>query len=270
MTTHNRLGIYLSLLLSAGSLIGSHAKAQVSDTTALKPHHTIDQIDKYKIWGASIGFFDVQDTKMSPMVYSGPSFGIEMSLLRTTPRFTNFTNFNMHYALLVGLPLSDSYMHGAAFRINSGLLYQIKPEHWKVGGSADLQTRGRIFPKIGNDAFGIDLYARINLAASYTLDFKSRRANNTLDIRAELPLFASVMRFPDYSVNSVNFLFMPAGRFKALRTKFTLIKSFKYSNENRYAFSYEWDFFTFKEYDKLFKTVSGAHILSYTYWLKTK
>jgi len=270
MIIRNRLFICFSLFVLLISLVGTEARAQEPDTLRQKPNLKMDQTDKYKIWGTAIGIFDVQDTKMSPMVYSGPSLGFERNALRTTPKFTHYTNFNMHYALLLGPSNADSYMHGAIFRINRGMLYQLKSDHWKVGGSADLEARGRIFPKIGNDAFGIDLYARLNLAAAYTFDFKFRKANNTLDIRAEVPLFAAVMRFPDYSIGSVNFLFMPGGQFKALRTKFTWIRAFKYSNENRYAFSYEWDFFTFKEYDKLFKTVSGAHILSYTYWLKTK
>jgi hypothetical protein len=247
----------------------TEAVAQKTDTikTMKTPKHELS--DKYKIWGTAFHFSDIQDTKMSSMVYSGPGFGLERNLWRVDPKYTHLTNVDLHYSMLLGPELFGSYMHGICMRFNRGILYHLKNQPWKIGGSVDAKINSRIYPKIGNDAFALDFFTGINFSASYSFEFNFLLTGNTLDIQAEIPLIVTSLRYPDYNLTGIRLSLMPIGRFTGLRTKITLIRPFLYSRENRYSIGYEWDFYTFREYDGLFRFVSGNHFFTYSYWLKT-
>ena len=230
----------------------------------------IGKIDKYKIWGTTASFSNVQDLKTSPMIYSGPGCGINRNSYKTLNKFTYLFGFNAHYAALLGPVMADSYIHGVKIRLNKGALYQLNSKNWKIGGSTNIETNARIYPKIGNDVVSAEILASINFAASYSFDFMLFNGDNTFDIKTELPFFAYVLRFPDYNIQGFKNLYMPIGKFNALRTTFTLIKPFKYSNENKYSISYEWDFYMFNENSGLHKLVYGGHFITFSYWLKKR
>jgi len=240
------------------------------DTLRQKRIDKIAQTDKYKIWGTSVSFLEVQDTKLSPMIYSGPGIGSNFNSFRTIKQLTHYTNFNLHYFALAGPGAANSYMNGVTLRFNKGVLHDLNNNNWKIGASTNLEGHTRIYASAGNDALSAEILATLNFASSYSLKFNFNDRPFVFDIRAELPLFAYSMRYPEYSVWGVNNLFMPIGKIKALRTQFTFIKPLKYSNENKYSISYEWDFYSFKENDNLHKLVSGTHLITFSYWLKKK
>lgn len=259
------LGIFL-----VGSF--SQAKAQFIknkiDSIRHKRQIRISETDKYLLSGISLVFSDVQDSKMTPFVYSGPGIGYFGGKYKTRKRFTTFYNFDANYVALLGPQQLSSYMHGIKLRLNGGKLYQLKNPAWKMGASSNLESYTRIYMKNGNDALNEEMLATLNFATSYSFDFNLCKRKNTFDIRAELPLVAYAFRYPDFSVFNTNEQFMPIGKYNSLRTKFTLIRPMKHSQENLYSISYEWDFYTFTEKDQLFKLVAGTHFLTFTYWLK--
>lgn len=258
--------IGLALLGNSQQLNGQVVR-NILDTLEQRKTVKINQTDKFMIIGTALNFSNVQDSKMSNMIYSGPGMGSEFITYRTFKKYTYFTGFNFQYTALFG-PKLDSYVNGMDICFNKVILHELNSENWKMGASTNLEAHGRIFSKIGNDAINGELLATINFASSYSFDFNFLNRKNTFDIRAELPLFAYALRFPKYNCSGINNLFMPIGKYKALRTKFTIISPFKYSNENRFSISYEWDFYTFKENQNLDKLVSGTHFITFCYWLK--
>jgi len=263
---------HLCLLIFLVLLINNQLKAQFIklDSIRQKRIEKIAQTDKYKIFGTSINFLDVQDTKLSPMVYSGPGVGFNFDSYKTIRNLTHYFSFNLHYSALFGPSDFDSYMHGVTFRLNKGILKSLKNEKWKIGGSTHIEAHGRIYPKVGNDLFSAEVLASLNFASCYTMHFELLDRPYTLELRTELPLFTYALRFPKYSISGFNNLFMPIGINKALRTKFTLTRPLKFFNQNKYSISYEWDFYSFKENEGLHKLVSGTHYITFSYWLKTK
>lgn len=258
------------ILLTCLILISSNQKldAQFFKNTidTLKQHRTIkiSETDKWNIRGTSLNYFNVQDTKMTPLVYSGPGIGLDFSTYKTRKLCSNYNSFNLHYSVLLGP--SDDIMHGVKFRYNYTRLRKLNSSNLEIGGGTNMETNARIYTKNGNDPIGVEILTTLNFAAAYTTDFK----NSKIEILAQLPLFAFASRYPDYSVFGFNNLFMPIGQYNSIRTKFTLIKPMKYSNENKYSISYEWDIYSFKEYDKLFNLVAGTHLITFSYWLKKK
>ncbi|MEA3450940.1 MAG: hypothetical protein U9Q83_03445 [Bacteroidota bacterium] len=264
-----KVKFYFGLAFTVLFMINIQLNAQFfkSKIDTLKMLRTlkISQTEKYSIRGTSLNFLNIQDTKMTPMIYSGPGIGFNLSSYKTIKNYTHFTGFNFHYSTLFGPDkISLSYMHGLKFRFNTGKLYQLNSNNWKIGASSNIETNSRIYLKNGNDPVGTEILSTINFAGSYSFDYKQ----NKIEIRAELPLFAYVMRFPDYNIFGFNHLFMPLGIYNSIRTKFIIVKPLKYSSENHYSISYEWDLYTFKEYDKYFKIVSGTHFITFSYWLK--
>jgi len=84
---------------------------------------------------------NIQDTKMTPMIYSGLGIGFNFGSYKTIKNYTYFTSFNLHYSALFGPDkISLSYMHGLKFRFNTGKLYQLNSKNWKIGASSNLET----------------------------------------------------------------------------------------------------------------------------------
>lgn len=256
------------LVIASEQKLNAQFISRTLDTLKHRRQVKISKTDKYKLFGTSVSFSSIQDTKMTPLIYSGPSIGVNGGVFRTVKKFTHFTNFNAHYVALFGTVGLDSYMQGARFRFNTGTLHKLKSTKWSIGGSTNIELNGRLYPKIGNDMLSSEALATINFAAGYPFEFDVLKRKRTLYILAGLPLFAYSMRYPDYCVDGFKHLFIPIGKYNALRTKFTLITPYKYSNENKYSISYEWDFYTFKENNNLHKLVSGAHFITFSYWLK--
>lgn len=256
----------LFIALSTSSLQAQFIKNKI-DTLKYKREVKISQTEKYKIFGTSVSLANIQDTKMTPLVYFGTGIGFNGDVFKTVNKFTHFTSFNAHYIAFMGPDGTSSIMHGTKLRFNKGILCNLDSK-FNIGGSTNAEFNGRIYPKNGNDMLNVEILATVNLAASYVHKFDLFNRERTLDFRAELPLFAYAMRYPDYNVFGITNLFMPIGKYKALRTKFTLVNPYKHSKENKYSISYEWDLYMFKENDNFQKLVSGTHLITFSYWLK--
>lgn len=257
------------IILSAAQAPGrAQFLSGIIDTLKHKRSEKIKLTDRWHVSGTSFGFALVQDTKMSPLIYAGPGTGLYWQTFRTVPKWLHLTGFTGRYSALGGPDEFDNIVHTPHFRFYTGSYRNIKKSGFSAGGSFNAEARGRIYPKIANDALNTDFAASLFAGGFYRYKMQVFRQAAFIIAGAETALYSYLLRFPKYNISGTEQYLAPLGVYNQFKFHLGIVKQMKHSKENKIGIKYDWDMVFMKEDEGLHKLVSGNHFITISFWLK--
>lgn len=229
--------------------------------------------DNYTVLGISFCQSVIQDTKMSPLVYSGPGIGIRHQTLQFGEKSWLSSRFEAAYAIPGRNGADASYTN---INLKYQLMYARKTNWWKehlyFGGAVDVLDQIKSYDKLGNSSFNNDLVIGLHPVVMLRKKQQILKRSTIIFGRMGFNLVSYVNRIPTYQVGfrESNGKVLPIGQFNRFRWECGLHMPRKWSLENRIGFEYSWDFYAMNEFDKLFKLRAAQHLLTINYFIKTR
>ena len=227
--------------------------------------------DNYFINTINTGISQVQDTRISPMIYFGPSIGIGMSQIEFKEKW--ISNLDLK-AQIAGLSFedSDNMLTSTKIELNYRLL---KKTNWisnsiSVGASIRNLAHLKLYPYLGNSAFNFDFIGMIDPSIRWQKTGSVFKRPSLFFIDADISGFGIVLRQPSYAFRGLSTYFTGLGQLNRLSFETGFVSKMKWSNENKFSLSYRWDFYSFNELNKLHQIRTAFHTISFSYWLKTR
>lgn len=228
-------------------------------------------IDRYQIAGPVLSWSNVQDTRMSPLIYDGPGGGGYWSTLKQKSQWTEITSFSFRYNLLNGPTeiLEGTYINPAA-SFETVFLRKLADPRWQAGGSISVFYQARFYDKLENDASNHDFISSIGFDLLFEQAFRFRGRDAWISSRLQAPVFSYLFRIPDYNISGLSHIWAPPWQFQKLSLETSLIRKMKYSLENRWSVGYVWDFYHLNEPEYGHAVYYGVHSLRLGLWLKDR
>lgn len=229
--------------------------------------------DNYTVVGLIGAFGSTQDTKMAPSIYAGPGAGLRHEMLRMASK-------NMVWSKAEGIAstMGRTFMEGDYMdvTIRYQMAYLFKTPWLKnqlfLGAGLDALNQYRDFGALGNSGIYNDLAIALTPTAMYLRKTNFKERDTWLFVRTHFNLFSYVNKLPVYGLSSdgSSNYYAPVGQFNRFGMEIGYSRLRKWSSENRFGVSYSWDFYGMNEYDGLFATRSGQHLLTFSWWTKTR
>ena len=220
----------------------------------------IAETDAYLLVAPTAVYVNLQDTRMSPLVYSGFGAGVVMQDAIERPRWLNTTTFSAHVAVPEVPAVLPGTYQAIGLAADAAFLYRLPGVGKKAegelaaGGSLSATGNIRVYDKLQNSALNADIVASVNASLSWQMQFTLFGQPVTWSLRAKTPLFSYVGRAPEYTLHGLSSSWAPPWSFARATVETGLGMPLRHSNENRIRLWYGWDFYAFSEFD-------GLHVL---------
>lgn len=227
--------------------------------------------DHYQRSGTQAMVLTLRDTRMTPLWYRAPGLGLVAGQTDRRPGVVEHMDFVIgQYGFLS--PIGEG-SDGHAFRVLGGHSHlrqiSLSDSRWKlfVGGGIKGQYGGRLIPALGNSLYHHELTANLRADAEASRPFTLFGRNYDLRLRAQLPLFTYLNRWPEYGLVIAGSAhhFAPIGVWNQITASFTWEGLMSERNDNRWQLTYHYDLYQFS--DEFHRLFSAAHILEFAYLL---
>ncbi|MBI1183809.1 hypothetical protein GC194_06035 [bacterium] len=244
-----------------------HKQQLKSEARALK-------YDTYRIGGPSLGFADVQDSKMAPNIYSGATAGFHLGWHEYSEKW--FSQLMLE-AAFGSLGFQDN--HGKGYTLfRSGFNYSIlrktnwMRQHLRLGAGLDALNYLKSYNYLQNSSLNNDLAVGIMPMAMYQAGHNLLGRPSIFYAKASFNAFSFLMRYPKYNLNlnQGEIFWQPVGGFNRVRIELAVSPKIKWSQENRFELKYSWDFYSFNEKQNLVAVHTAQHNISINWWFKTR
>ena len=238
----------------------------------IKAKKNAEKFDNYTALGISLSNNSIQDTKMALPIYSGPGVGIRHDFIQLSNTMWSSSRFEASYAI-PGQQGADGTLTNINIKYRLAYARKLMTDaHIYLGGAIDLWEQLRIYPPLGNSSINNDFVLGLNPMAMLRKERKVFKRSGVIFTRIDFNLLSFVNRFPTYNVGSrdFNYFVLPVGAFNRFRFECGFHTLRKWSNENRIGLEYTWDFYAMNEPDNQFKVRAAQHLLTCTFFFKTR
>jgi hypothetical protein len=228
----------------------------------------IAETDAYLLLAPTTTYVNLQDTRMTPLIYGGFGFGFVLQDLVIWPNLISDTTFTGHFSA----PSVPDVLPGIYQNINGTMdmayLYRVPGVGSAIGGqlaaggSLSAGTSFRLYDKLQNSALNFDIVASVNASARWGLSFVVFNRSLTWHLAGTTPLFSYVGRYPEYTIDGLRSYWAPPWVFPRITIETGLGTGLRWSEENRVELSYTWDFYALNELDGLHVLRIGTHQLA--------
>lgn len=254
-------------------LFSQHAHAQwlrnVIDTLQHKRQEQIAITDKWHTSGTFASYLQLQNTQLSPLIYSGPGGGVSWHTQRYTPTWHQITGVHVFYHYLLGPETLESMMHFPGGYFATVWLRNTRWPGISLGGSLRAGYEGSIYSKLGNDAEHGNGLASLALAGQWRYGFTLLKRPADVYARLQLPLASYLNRYPQFNIREMEHHFMPLGRLNQLVFTAQLVHNRKHSQENRVSVAYQWRYYHYDFTEQKQQNTTAQHWLTFSFWMKT-
>lgn len=232
----------------------------------------IAKTDTYVLAVQGPGYAALQDTRMTPLVYRALGGALSFEDRTYRPEEIVLTRFFFQYSHV----LSDGALDGDFVYQNprgSGSLTYLRRFQsipLSLGATLDVTGNVRTLDPMGNSRFNYDVITSLSPAARWEDSFTLFGRDAGWHVGVSVPVVAYVIRNPVYNLSyqkSAAYLAAPWTYYR-LRLHVGVDGLLKYSNENRWALDYHYDFYGLREDPH--RLTMGLHTLTIGYALKTK
>ena len=212
--------------------------------------------------GPAGGYVNLQDTRMSPVVYSGigPGFHFAADLVRD--RFLWPHTVTGRYVRPSASDVLAGDYESISGEANVALLYRFAGTGLSAGGSVAGAAHLRSYPKLQNNAFNSDVSVSLNASGRWEAGFTALSRGIVYHVRADLPLVAWVARTPAYAAHATAHYLAPPVRYVRLAIETGLTWTMRWSEDNTVRLRYAWDYYALDPFDGLYPLRIATHTLS--------
>ncbi len=211
--------------------------------------------EKYLVGQLGLGFGQTLDARMAENRYL--TSGMVMTFGQS---FRNPRRIIQYTVDTRALAMGQSHFENLGFNSFNQLTFQyLRPVHETAqggriyaGGELGLLGNVRLLPAIGNSSLNLDFVPSLSAVGRYereaSLPFMKRKVQ--LEASLRLPLANYVMRIPSYALSGLDgssTSFAPIGDFTRVVTEIGISNAFGNNNPNRWALSYQWDFYAYRD-----------------------
>lgn len=227
----------------------------------------IESTDAWWIAEPVATFVSIQDTRMSPLVYSGLGAGLRFSDVVVRPAWSWSTDLLATYTYpRVPEELPGDY-HAIGITGQTLFLRHL-PAGFSVGGGIRGGTMVRLYSKLVNSSDNIDVLASLVAAGGWNRAFKLWGRSVEFATRLSAPVFSYVGRSPEYSLFGYSSHLAAPWRLVRINSVTGLTWLLKHGGGNTASLTYSWDFYAFDEFGGLHKIRIATHTLGLSVGLK--
>lgn len=230
-------------------------------------------------YGFSISHFNVKDDAMSPVRYTGTSYGLNFGLRKERTKWLSKIDFGISGGSLKSIYFEEGDLSktvNMGIELDYTLLRRMKALRqgeldWFLGGSIGQLGSFRFHSQLDNSAGIYDSFTSIGLTSAIRKKINLGKRKFTFYYQVNVPVLSVVMRpsfnglfnFVDpesdfFQENFDKHGLASFGSFMRLNNRFELSYVTK-GSQNRLNFGYQWDVY---HYNRVHKTVVGRHQLS--------
>jgi len=227
----------------------------------------IDTTDAWLVSEPRITYVTLQDTTMSPLIYSGLGSGFAFSDEVDRPRWFWPTTLAAGY----NYPRVPEVLPGDyhAIGISAETSFQRKlTGGFLVGGGIHGSLGYRFYTKLSNSADNLDVIVSLAASAGWNAAFTIRSRAIEFRSRLAMPLFSYVGRSPEYSLFGYSSHWAPPWSLIRIRAEAGFTWPLKHGGGNTGRVFYTWDFYAFDEFGGLHQLRMGTHTLGFGMGLK--
>ena len=209
-------------------------------------------------------YVNLQDTRMTPLVYSGFGAGFSFSDEVVRERWLWPTAVTGRYAMPTGSPALAGTYQSISADVETAILYRIPETRLSAGGGVRGGAHARVYDKLSNSSANTDIVVSLNAGVDWRLPFTLAARPLEWSIGAATPVFSWVGRFPQYALYGLASYWAPPWRFARFTFETGLTWELRWSAENTARLAYTWDFYGMNEIDGLHVLRIATHTVSLT------
>lgn len=247
----------------------NHETAGIFQRMRARQLEWIANTDAWLYTGRSGHYVRLQDTRMSPLVYSGLGTDPHASLEIVRERWMSPTSFAVRRVTLdENETLADSYST-FALEADTALLYRIPDTGFAVGGGVRGGAHRRVYDKLRNSRDNADVIFSANAVGLWEVPFVFLSRFVRIHLRLDVPAVSWVTRSPNYALFSSRSFWAPPNSFFRSTVETGVTWQLRWSNENTARIVYAWDFYAMNEHDNRYAVRSAAHSLVLSFGLRS-
>lgn len=220
--------------------------------------------DAWLSFGPAGTYVNLQDTRMSPLVYSGFGPGAVISDRVVRSDWIWPTTVTFLYAFPQGPRELQGFYSDIAGSLSSLFLRRVEGirAEYAVGGGISGSTNVRLYTKLQNSFQNVDIVVSVSASGQAEVPFTFLNRAMVWSTRATVPLFSYVGRAPEYSFRGYSNYWKPPWQFFRATVETGLRWGLRWSAENESELLYSWDFYAMKELDGLHALRIATHTIS--------
>ena len=255
------------LIITALALIASPLSATDEDPGlfARLNQLRLEWIEDTDAWfhaGPAGVYVNLQDTRMSPLRYSGPGPGFALSADLVREHWLWLHSAAIRYAL----PRASDEQAGTYMSISGeadvSLLYRIGGTNLAAGGAVRGGAHLRTYDRLQNNSYNSDVIVALNASGRWEVPFDFLSRSLVFHVGAVVPAFSWISRSPAYATHGSASFWAPPARYFRTTLESGLTWTLAHAMENVARVKYTWDFYTLREFDGLHTLGVATHTLS--------
>ena len=214
--------------------------------------------------GPAVAWVNLHDTRMSPIVYSGPGPSFLLTLDVQRQRWLALHAITGRYARVSGPPVLPAVFESSSGEADAVLLRRFAAIGLAAGGGVRGALHARTYPKLQNNAFSSDASVSLNAVGRWTLPFTLRSRSFAFHLRADAPLVAWISRSPAYGVYGTASYWAPPTRYLRATVSTGLTWAMRHGPGNTARLTYVWDYYALDPFNGVYPLRVASHTLSLT------
>ena len=247
-----RIALALILLVTACVERGISQTVSIADTLSKKERKQREAAafaarnEVYRMTALGVGQTQVQDLRMSPLVYSGLGLYLDLSAFRYGTKSLRELRFTMGYSAANNQIGSSSLMHLPKLMLDYTLQRRVSIPEGKMylGASVTNEGNARIYLPLGNNAFATDYQFSLNPSISFVKE-NIRNSRWSLWIRSNIGLAGLTIRYPRFTYEGIETQFLFAGWYRRWQFELAGVRAFRFEEHNRFYVAYQFELYRF-------------------------
>jgi hypothetical protein len=227
----------------------------------------LESTDAWLFTEPHTSYVNIQDTRMSPLLYPGYGFGLSLNDQVVRPDWLLSTAISGRYNI-VSVPRELPGFYQNSFVELESVAHRNLPGRLSVGAGFRAGANSRVYDKLGNSGRNADIMVSGLAALRWQSPVEFRRRDAQIHLRGTSPVFSYVGRYPEYSLFGLASHWAPPWQFVRITVEAGLRMSMRWSSENALRLLYTWNFYSLDELDGLHTLRYGSHTVGLGLGLK--
>ena len=238
----------------------------------IKKNLFVQNNDAFKTAGIIVSQNQFQDTRMSPLIFSGIGVGVNFNYTRFGHKYMKIRQLRLQYNALNNNELPDEFMHLAKLEYSYGLHKKFKFPIGKLylGGSINNLLNTRLYFPLGNNALAADNSLSLSPTFFWIHEKPFFKRSTYFAIQGGFNLLNFCMRYPQFIYTGLEAQLLSMNNYNKFFIELQFLPRLKYSKENHFNLSYIFEAYTFSSQNDQKRIANYFNGIKIGYWLKTK
>jgi len=222
----------------------------------------IEDTDAWFHAGPAGVYVNLQDTRMSPLRYSGPGPGFALSADLVREDWLWLHSAVVRYAL----PRASDAPAGTYMSFSGdadvSLLYRFGGTRLAAGGAVRGGAHLRTYDRLQNNSYNSDVIVGLHASGRWEVPFDFLSRSVVFHLGAAVPTLSWISRSPAYATHGSVSYWAPPDRYFRTTVETGLTWTLAHAAENVARLKYTWDFYALREFEGLHTLRIATHTLA--------